>query len=726
MRATKKLAALLFAAALLAVSSCSMEDSSGVGFAALGRISFALPSGVPAPAGSDVSAAISSGGSWGNHDLANFKVVVRNLSLNKELSQMVSPGSTVTIDALEPGSWDVAIFGYGESVSPMPSLYGAARGIAVVAGQTSYANVSVRWRQPITLNLSLEDPGSGSMYADGRSNVDKVYVEYSCAEFKDRGSCFLDFNMEEAHDQPEDSFKLLVPLECFVESAYNYTFKVVLFDSFGRSAWEGNVPAQRGGAEGFSGSLAFADKCLEPAFPAESFPRVFLGVNDNFAEYMQELQGAEREFSVVNRSDGSNTPVSCSSVTAKPLAKDYCGNVPVLFEYGDMLYASVFGIRHISDIPSISVSDQNIPVGVTRKVVATVTPSAPKEYPVFDCPSGAGVVYYDSYGFAQYGDYGATDLDNWTNPAFTAASGSPSGVITIDGDEFSAVGVGGPYQFKCVVKVTNGPFGYLADDIEGVGYVDAEGLFEVTVVETTSGGGGGSGGGGSGTWSVTVNNGVNMGMIYTTESSFNFYLTNSAYTTTADYEAVNLTNLFTFNLQDAPNQNPPVTSKVTTGDDGNPRLCVTYPKTSGGNTYFPSGMASCKFTVYDKTSGESVCECSIMFMDGGGNTLSGEWSAYMKSTTITQGGNVDIYIKNTAASSYADYQNSSFSSHFKYFFSGVSGVKKAGSNNPTEDDSVWVIKESFENPFGSSATGEQTITVKYDDDVIETFTVTIE
>ena len=784
-----KLVLPLLACALAALASCSMggEASDSVSDFLAAKMGGSIAVALPASQ-SNVSASVSTGGQSPVRDVSGFEIIVRNSSLPQSqwITAKADPGSTVTIDSLSPGYWSVAIKGFsGDAVM----FYGAANDIYVTAGQTAMASVALRFYQNPVVRLNFPD-------VDGKSRAGHVLVSWKSEATGESG-----FNLYDASncDSPEyapnqnheDPKILFAPVLDFIEPGQRYSYKVSVFEV------ERNTETYTGSASQAVSHENLIDLNLavveQPMFMALALDEDIYSDQD-LAETVKQK--------CVFEIDGQ--AVSKDLVDVKALAKNYCGEIPVIATYGDKTAMAVPLVMHRKEFPVLATNSFNVPAALKRKIPAfePFNPSSPKEWQVFSHSNADGSPVFDDfgYGFGIYGLNGTVDKDVWmtaavggTNPYVIPAAGSTAtfdlyvnnagiyGVAGVESKSYAVTVNRSDWQAPESLEVAVGAAVEIAlsnpaatsDDLASIGLssgadllnelevVDASGDPQTATTSVRDGslivsvanndwtdsptltvrindnqvasvsvsfvdGGGSGGGGGSGTWSVTVNNGVNMGMIYTTESSFNFYLTNSAYTTTADYEAVNLTNLFTFNLQDAPNQNPPVTSKVTTGDDGNPRLCVTYPKTSGGNTYFPSGMASFKFTVYDKTSGESVCECSIMFMDGGGNTLSGEWSAYMKSTTITQGGNVDIYIKNTAASSYADYQNSSFSSHFKYFFSGVSGVKKAGSNNPTEDDSVWVIKESFENPFGSSATGEQTITVKYDDDVIETFTVTIE
>ena len=180
---TKIAAALLFAIALFSCNFDTMGSDKGAITMRLPDQSQLNAIASSAACANGVSRSVSSGGSISAGAVDQFKVVVRNISSHESITQFVAPGSSITVDELEPGSWDVAIFGYASTgTSGDPIYYGNARGIAVEGGETSNATVGL-------YNISGNMPGFGFNGVDPSAamNIQYAYMAWSCAELGQGG-----------------------------------------------------------------------------------------------------------------------------------------------------------------------------------------------------------------------------------------------------------------------------------------------------------------------------------------------------------------------------------------------------------------------------------------------------------------------------------------------------------------------------------------------------------
>lgn len=464
-------AAVFFAAALFSCSFDAPESDKG-------SISMRLPdkSQLGAACANGVSRSVSSDGSLSAGSVDQFKVVVRNISSRESITQFVAPGSSVTVDELEPGSWDVAIFGYANDPQGGSDqsirYYGNARGIPVEGGETSNATVGLYRVEGNTLfDFTLAPDASG---AANRSNVNKAYIIYSCSELGQSGTVFYDYSEPSggSNPQPADTSKIIIPVPDFLEPGYSCSAKVYLFtsDNVGggyKTLWNGTLTgkAQAGGT--LSGDLAYTETCLVNSS---------MGTNHTYIRmdkaFSNELYNNMNYEFAPQTSGSTGTAIDYADLEIFPAVADSCGdNVPLIVKYQDMIWTDTFEFKHLSAVPSIvvpgmvtestGVKKLYIPDFVSRTLsTPTFSPSAPTQFKVCEAAPS------DDYGFAKYSVSG-TETDSWSAP-FQYVSTDPSG--TAKNVEFTAPSTFYPKSqgttdgFTCNTVIARGTHGYFADD----------------------------------------------------------------------------------------------------------------------------------------------------------------------------------------------------------------------------------------------------------------------
>ena len=464
-------AAVFFAAALFSCSFDAPESDKG-------SISMRLPdkSQLGAACANGVSRSVSSDGSLSAGSVDQFKVVVRNISSRESITQFVAPGSSVTVDELEPGSWDVAIFGYandpqggsGQSIR----YYGNARGIPVEGGETSNATVRLYRVEGNTLfDFTLAPDASGA--AASRSSVRKAYVVYSCDELGQSGTVFYDYAEPQggSNPQPADTSKIIIPVPDFLEPGYTCSAKVYLFtsDNVGggyKTLWNGTVAgkAQAGGT--LSGDLAYTETCLVNSNMGTN--HTYIRMDKAFSNELYNNMGYEF---APQTSGSTGTAIDYADLEIFPAVADSCGDsAPLIVKYQDMLWTDNFEFKHLSAVPSIVVPGMvtestgakklYIPDFVSRTLsTPTFSPSAPTQFKVCEAAPS------DDYGFAKYSVSG-TETDSWSAP-FQYVSTDPSGAAK--NVEFTAPSTfypksqGATDGFTCNTVIARGTHGYFVD-----------------------------------------------------------------------------------------------------------------------------------------------------------------------------------------------------------------------------------------------------------------------
>lgn len=452
-------AAVFFAAALFSCSFDAPESDKG-------SISMRLPdkSQLGAACANGVSRSVSSDGSLSAGSVDQFKVVVRNISSRESIAQFVAPGSSVTVDELEPGSWDVAIFGYandpqggsGQSIR----YYGNARGIPVEGGETSNATVNL-------YDISGNMPGVGFNIAS-TVNVSYAYINYSCDDLSQSGDAFYSFN---ASDPSYDSAKpLQPPLPIFMEPGYAYKVTANLYSPMGECVFtgtaQGTVPAGGGLVEGTLNA---------PTDPLQA-TGMFNGhyvIGDSFADFVESY------YPTFNY--GSET-IPCSNLSFKAINASACGlSVPYIASYGNSSFVLLPTVYHPTIVPSVSVSNKTVQKGQTITVSPSLSPSAPKAWPKLTTEAAVN-------GFSRYiVDSANSDQDTWTH-ALACNDPNANKVEFNDNTKTLTGKAAGSNNFAWTVSVTPGPFG------ETPATTTATANFTATCVEAAqpSGGGGGN------------------------------------------------------------------------------------------------------------------------------------------------------------------------------------------------------------------------------------------
>lgn len=458
-----KIAAALLLA--LALFSCDIGMSSSD----KGSITMRLPdqSQLSGSASDDsldgVSRSVSSGGSISAGTVDQFKVVVRNLSSQQNITQIVAPGSSVTIDDLEPGSWDVAIFGYDTAgTSGDPIYYGNARGIPVEGGETSSATVSLYKVEGNTrFDFTLSPDASG---VATRSDVKKAYIIYSCSELGQSGTVFYDYSEPSGGDdpQPSDQDKIIIPVPDFLEPGYSCSAKVYLFandtDGF-KAVWNGNLSGkvQTGGT--LSGDLAYMGTFLVKSTDT-STNKTYVRMDKTLTSELSNQMGY-----VFKTSGSSGTDIDYSSLEIFPAVADSCGDgVPLIVKYQDMLWTDIFEFKHLSALPSVTVPRLNagnrvyVPAHVNRDLgVPTISPNAPAQFKVCSAAS------YDAYGFKKYFVSGF-DTDIWSD-SYLYNNETAKNVDFYAPRTVNPKNDGVADKFSCTIECTRGTYGYFDDNI---------------------------------------------------------------------------------------------------------------------------------------------------------------------------------------------------------------------------------------------------------------------
>ena len=431
-----------------------------------------------------ISRSVTSGGALGGASgIEYFKVAVRNLPKKIELVQVVSPGSTVTIDSLAPGFWDVAVFGMSNG-SQDPVFYGNARNISVVAGLTSYATVAMnRVGQPM-VNATLA-AATETLAGTGRENVKNVYITYKCDEFTQSGSAFYEYSDADAGtEQPSDKNNLVIPMPDFLEPGYTYSVKAFLFASNASALWSGKISGKAASDGSLSLSLDYIN--FESELTADN-------VQGNQPDWLKLEQDIVEQMESYYSFNINFDTKPYSQLNVFKVAQDVCGKIPVIVECGSVAWAKVFTLKHSSEaaIPSSSLS---WPIGETKTLSL---PGSPKEWPLFN--NGAGGTPSYNKGFAKYALYGDTDKDSWSAATFTPQTGANA---YYDGTPPNIkMKAEGPAVFNWTMTVTkSADYGYFTEDeplAPGPSATkDFTGTLTVTGVAAAepSGGGGGSGG----------------------------------------------------------------------------------------------------------------------------------------------------------------------------------------------------------------------------------------
>lgn len=454
-------AAVFFSAALFSCSFDAPESDKG-------SISMRLPdkSQLGAACANGVSRSVSSDGSLSAGSVDQFKVVVRNISSRESITQFVAPGSSVTVDELEPGSWDVAIFGYandpqggsGQSIR----YYGNARGIPVEGGETSNATVNL-------YDISGNMPGFGFNGVDPSAamNIQYAYINYSCDDLSQSGDAFYSFN---ASDSSYDSTKpLMPPLPIFMEPGYAYKATANFYDLSGKCLYkgtaQGTVPAGGGLVEG---TLNAPTDVLQ----ATGTLNGQYVIGNSFADFVESY------YPTFNY--GSET-IPCSNLSFKAINASACGlSVPYIASYGNSSFVLLPTVYHPTIVPSVSVSNKTVQKGQTITVSPSLSPSAPKAWPKLTTDTTVN-------GFSRYiVDSANSDQDTWT-PTLACSDLSANKVEFNNNDKTLTGKAAGSNSFKWTVSVTPGPFG------ETPTTPTATANFTATCVEAAQPSGGGSG-----------------------------------------------------------------------------------------------------------------------------------------------------------------------------------------------------------------------------------------
>ena len=427
-------AAVFFSAALFSCSFDAPESDKG-------SISMRLPdkSQLGAACANGVSRSVSSDGSLSAGYVNQFKVVVRNISSRESITQFVAPGSSVTVDELEPGSWDVAIFGYandpqggsGQSIR----YYGNARGIPVEDGETSNATVNL-------YDISGNMPGFAFNGVDPSAamNIQYAYMAWSCAELGQSGEEFYACSFSAGGDPNHPELKPPVPV--FMEPGYNYKAQVTFYVTGGLAEYTGNVegivPANGGLVEG---NVAQLDNHLNHG--NTNTPYV---IGNSFADY------ASNEF-VQFTLDGGTTSVPCADASYKAVNSEACGgSVPYIASYGKYSCVLTPLVHHPSVVPIVSVPNQTVQKGQTITVSPSLSPSAPKAWPKLTTEAEVN-------GFSRYiVDSDNPDQDTWTQ--VLACSDSSADKVDFNNNDKTLTGkAAGSNSFAWTVTVTAGTYG---------------------------------------------------------------------------------------------------------------------------------------------------------------------------------------------------------------------------------------------------------------------------
>ncbi len=465
-----------FAAALAAcavISSCEIFHADNP--SQIGSITMRLPSAeqMSAASGGAISGAVTSYGILGDSSVASFKVRAKNAVTGLETSQITQPGSIIKISPLEPGFWNVTVFGNNSGGQTI--YYGNSANILVAAGRTTPASVvinPVNSSTPLVATLA-GTPAGVSLQGQGRENVMGVYVSYSSGG--QSGSAYYDFsNAAGSAKQGDDLNKITVPIPTFLEPGSAVSGKVYLFDRGGTALWGGSIECSVKKDGTFDCAFAFLETALKgyQGSPA----RTFLKVEEALPAQLETPLAYTFETMVYGAPAGESKSYSDLTIfSAAP--SEACGRIPVIVECGSSAWAEVFDAKHKYAEPTVTMPEQKIPLGATRTLSAVVSSSEQKEYSVFKTAQD-----YDARGFKLY-SIQDKDTGSTVSASSYAAPASPVSSEFTAPDKVKATGSGSD-EYTWQVTVTNSAYSYF-DGYETQPSKTFNGAFNVSGSEWT-------------------------------------------------------------------------------------------------------------------------------------------------------------------------------------------------------------------------------------------------
>lgn len=441
-----------FAAALAAcavISSCEIFHADNP--SQIGSIIMRLPSAeqMSAASGGAISGAVTSYGILGDSSVASFKVRAKNAVTGLETSQITQPGSIIKISPLEPGFWNVTVFGNNSGGQTI--YYGNSANILVAAGKTTPASVvinPVNPSTPLVATLAVT-PAGVSLQGQGRENVMGVYVSYSSGG--QSGSAYYDFsNAAGSAKQGDDLNKITVPIPTFLEPGSAVSGKVYLFDRGGTALWGGSIEGSVMKDGTFDCAFAFLETALKgyQGSPA----RTFLKVEEALPAQLETPLAYTFETMVYGAPAGESKSYSDLTIfSAAP--SEACGKIPVIVECGSSAWAEVFDAKHKYAEPTVTMPEQKIPLGATRTLSAVVSSSEQKEYSVFRAAQD-----YDARGFKLYSIQDKDTGSTVSSSSFAAPANPVSSEFT-EPDKVKATGSGSD-EYTWQVTVTNSAYSY--------------------------------------------------------------------------------------------------------------------------------------------------------------------------------------------------------------------------------------------------------------------------
>lgn len=441
-----------FAAALAAcavISSCEIFHADNP--IQIGSITMRLPSAeqMSAASGGAISSAVTSYGILGDSAVASFKVKAKNALTGFETVQTTSPGSIVRIFPLDPGFWNVTVFGNNSDGQTI--YYGNSANIFVVAGNSTPASVVINPVNPSTPLVATlaETPAGVSLQGQGRENVMGVYLSYSSGG--QSGSAYYDFsNAAGSAKQGDDLNKITVPIPTFLEPGSAVSGKVYLFDRGGTALWGGSIEGSVKKDGTFDCAFAFLETALKgyQGSPA----RTFLKAEEALPAQLETPLAYTFETMAYGAPAGESKSYSDLTIfSAAP--SEACGKIPVIVECGSSAWAEVFDAKHKYAEPTVTMPEQKIPLGATRTLSAVVSSSEQKEYSVFKAAQD-----FDAYGFKLY-SIQDKDTGSTVSSSSFAAPASPANSEFTEPDKVKATGSGSD-EYTWQVTVTNSAYSY--------------------------------------------------------------------------------------------------------------------------------------------------------------------------------------------------------------------------------------------------------------------------
>ena len=465
-----------FAAALAAcavISSCEIFHADNP--SQIGSITMRLPSAeqMSAASGGAISGAVTSYGILGDSSVAAFKVRAKNAVTGLETSQITQPGSFIKISPLEPGFWNVTVFGNNSDGQTI--YYGNSANILVAAGKTTPASVVINPVNPSTPLVATlaQVPAGVSLQGQGRENVMGVYLSYSSGG--QSGSAYYDFsNAAGSAKQGDVLNKITVPIPTFLEPGSAVSGKVYLFDRGGTALWGGSIEGSVKKDGTFDCAFAFLETALKgyQGSPA----RTFLKVEEALPAQLETPLAYTFETMVYGAPAGESKSYSDLTIfSAAP--SEACGNIPVIVECGSSAWAEVFDAKHKYAEPTVTMPEQKIPLGATRTLSAVVSSSEQKEYSVFRAAQD-----YDARGFKLY-SIQDKDTGSTVSASSYAAPANPVSSEFTEPDKVKATGSGSD-EYTWQVTVTNSAYSYF-DGYETQPSKTFNGTFNVSGSEWT-------------------------------------------------------------------------------------------------------------------------------------------------------------------------------------------------------------------------------------------------